>query len=124
MADVVLVGREVTTPPGFDIEDEHVLVETGVRFGDEQSVAVGTPSADGEPAVALVDADGVVADGVAVLDVHVEDGVVTAVRDEGEAITIGVPPAEPVFGVGVSGQIGDRAVGDVEAIDPSEMVSR
>ena len=62
------------------------MVEAGVGLVDQQPVVAGAPAGQREPAVTLVDQRGVVAAGLAALDVDVEDRLLAAVRGEGEAV--------------------------------------
>jgi len=93
---------------GVEVEDVHVVVEARVHLDHRERAVVRAPARDGEPAVALVDALGVVADLVAALHVDVEHRLVPAVRRERELRAVGVPPAPVVDRIGGVGQRGHR----------------
>jgi len=107
----------------LEIEHVDVLVETGVSLLNDETVVTGRPARQREPAVACIDQFRVVTCSLAVLDVDVEDGVVAAVRSEGEALALAVPAAPPVLGVWPLGAIGDFARLRVEGVELCALVA-
>lgn len=96
----------------LSVEIEHVkiLVEARLRFAHEQSVVARREPRNREPAVALVDARGVVTGLGASLRVDVENGFVASVGGEGETFAVVTPAAPAMFGVGLVGERLDLAV--------------
>jgi hypothetical protein len=123
VAHVALVRGEMPEVAARQVERVEVLVEVRVRLAHQQPVVVGRPTADGEPAVALVVQRRLGTGLVAPLRVDVEDGLVAPVRGEREPVAVVAPATPPVFGLRMSRQVGHDAGLVVEQVELEPLVA-